>query len=314
MSLSIEGLLDFLINTSRLLLFMPALKASIHNPWRQELNNLVRGISGGFLFGIPLLYTMEVWWIGSSVEPPRLLIAIALTFTIVFLLNQTTGFRNVADIYIRDAVIDSVEAIALGIFCTSCVLVLFQEITLDTPLGEALGKLIYESVPFALGVALSNQLLKDESDEKQEQPKEHKKHTGRNKQLNGTVADVGATLIGGIIIAFSIAPTDEVPMLAASTSGPWLLGLVLASLLISYAIVFAANFSNQSKRRQQKGIFQDPFSETVISYLVSLIAAALMLWFFDKLNLSDPWSIWLRYTLILGLPTTVGGAAGRLAV
>lgn len=297
---------------------MAVLKGSTHNPWRQEFNNLVRGISGGFLFGIPLLYTMEVWWIGSSVEPLRLLIAIALTFTIVFLLNQTTGFRNTSDVRFRDAVIDSVEAIALGIFCTSCVLVLFQEITLNTPLGEALGKLIYESVPFALGVALSNQLLNDESDEKQEQQeeqsKESKKQAVRSKQLDSTVADVGATLIGGIIIAFSIAPTDEVPMLAASTSGPWLLGLVFASLLISYAIVFAANFSNQNKRQQQKGIFQDPFSETVISYLVSLIAAALMLWFFDKLTLSDPWSIWLRYTLILGLPTTVGGAAGRLAV
>lgn len=290
---------------------MSALKKSSDNPWRQELNDLIRGISGGFLFGVPLLYTMEVWWIGSSVEPLRLLIAIALTFAIAFLLNQTTGFRGASDVRFRDAVVDSIEAIALGIFCTSCVLVLFQEITLDTPLGEALGKLIYESVPFALGVALSNQFLNDESEEKQEQPK---KQPGRNKQLNGTVADVGATLIGGIIIAFSIAPTDEVPMLAASTSGSWLLGLIFASLLISYAIVFAANFSNQSKRQQQKGIFQDPFSETVISYLVSLIAAALMLWFFDKLNLSDPWSIWLRYTLILGLPTTVGGAAGRLAV
>lgn len=297
---------------------MSGFKTSTYSSWRQEFNDLVRGISGGFLFGIPLLYTMEVWWIGSSVEPLRLLIAIALTFTIVFLLNQTTGFRNTSDVRFRDAVVDSVEAIALGIFCTSCVLVLFQEITLDTPLGEALGKLIYESVPFALGVALSNQLLNDESEKKQEQPegqlKENKKQGGRNKQLDGTVADLGATLIGGIIIAFSIAPTDEVPMLAASTSGAWLLGLVFTSLLISYAIVFAANFSNQSKRQQQKGIFQDPFSETVISYLVSLIAAALMLWFFDKLNLSDPWSIWLRYTLILGLPTTVGGAAGRLAV
>lgn len=121
-------------------------------------------------------------------------------------------------------------------------------------------------------------------------------------------------MIGGIIIGFSIAPTDEVPMLAASTSGPWLLVLIFVSLLISYAIVFAANFSNQSKRQQQQGIFQDPFSETVISYLVSLITAALMLWFFDKLNFDNPWSIWLRYTLVLGLPTTVGGAAGRLAI
>ncbi|MEQ8961449.1 MAG: DUF2391 family protein, partial [Coleofasciculus sp. C2-GNP5-27] len=32
------------------------------------------------------------------------------------------------------------------------------------------------------------------------------------------------------------------------------------------------------------------------------------------LSLSDPWFLWLRYTLLLGLPATIGGAAGRLAI
>ena len=43
------------------------------NPWRSELNDIVRGGCGGFLFGIPLLYTMEVWWIGSSATPAMML-------------------------------------------------------------------------------------------------------------------------------------------------------------------------------------------------------------------------------------------------
>jgi putative integral membrane protein (TIGR02587 family) len=289
--------------------------------WRQEFNDLVRGVSGGFLFGIPLLYTMEVWWIGSSVAPLRLLIAIALTSATIFLLNQTSGFRGTANVRFHEAAMDSIEALALGLFCTTCVLVLLQEITLNTPLGEALGKLIYESVPFALGVSLANQLLNDSPDEEtsdQESDKSQKQNkpnqSKEERKLNGTFADIGATLVGGAIIGFNIAPTDEVKMLSAATSGPWLIGLVVASLLISYAIVFAANFSNQKKRRQQEGIFQDPFSETAVSYLASLIAAVLMLWFFNKLTIEDPWSTWVSYTIILGLPTTVGGAAGRLAI
>jgi uncharacterized membrane protein len=55
-------------------------------------------------------------------------------------------------------------------------------------------------------------------------------------------------------------------------------------------------------------------SETVMSYLVSLLISAFLLWFFQQLSFDDPWSMWLRYTLILGLPATVGGAAGRLAI
>jgi putative integral membrane protein (TIGR02587 family) len=279
--------------------------------WRREFNDLIRGVSGGFLFGIPLLYTMEVWWVGSSVEPLRLLIAIALTFAILFLLNQTAGFRGTSDVRFSEAVIDSIEALALGLFCTACVLVLLQEITLNTSLGEALGKLIYESVPFALGVSLANQLLNDKDENT---PEQQPKQSKQQRKINSAFADIGATFIGAMIIGFNIAPTDEVTMLAAATSGPWLISLVAASLLISYGIVFAANFSNQKKRQQQEGVFQDPFSETAIAYLASLVAAALMLWFFNKLTFDESWSTWLSYIIVLGLPTTVGGAAGRLAI
>ncbi len=297
---------------------MAIIKQLNSDSWKRQFNDLIRGVSGGFLFGIPLLYTMEVWWIGSSVEPLRLLIAIALTFAIIFLLNQTSGFRGTSDVRFNDAAIDSIEALALGLFCTTCVLVLLQEINLTTPLGEALGKLIYESVPFALGVSLANQLLNDAPDEdtpdKDRKPKANKKESKQERKMNSAFADIGATFIGAMIIGFNIAPTDEVVMLSAATSEFWLIGLVVASLLISYAIVFAANFSNQKKRRQQEGIFQDPFSETAIAYLASLVAAAFMLWFFNKLTFNEPWSTWVSYSIVLGLPTTVGGAAGRLAI
>lgn len=215
---------------------------SHHNLWLREIKDLIRGISGGFLFGIPLLYTMEVWWVGSAAEPLRLLSAIALTFTIIVLLNQTSGFRGTADVRFSDACMDSTEEIALGILCSTCILVLLREITLDTSLKEALGKLIYESIPFALGVALANQLLGGQQDEAQSQSNPQPQ---RKNRLNSTLADLGAAFIGAIVVAFSIAPTDEVPMLATAVSGPWLLALIAASLLISYTIVFAADFSNQ---------------------------------------------------------------------
>jgi Putative integral membrane protein (DUF2391) len=34
---------------------------------------------------------MEVWWIGSQAKPRLMMIAIALTFGVVFLLNKTEG-------------------------------------------------------------------------------------------------------------------------------------------------------------------------------------------------------------------------------
>jgi putative integral membrane protein (TIGR02587 family) len=293
---------------------MASVKRIRSRVWDDEIDDLIRGACGGFLFGIPLLYTMEVWWIGSAVTPPRMLGAIAATFVIVFLLNRTAGFRKTKDIKASDAMMDSVEAIAIGLICTAAVLVLLREINGQTPLDEALGKLVYEGVPFTLGVALANQFLSGKSDSDQEQPNRTNNQNSQDPELHATLSDIGGTILGSIIIAFNIAPTDEVAMLAAALTAPWLIAVIVTSLLISYGIVFEAGFANQTKRMQQKGIFQRPLSETVMSYLVSLLAAMVMLFFFDKLSFEDPWSMWLRYILVLGLPATIGGAAGRLAI
>ncbi|HEY9801982.1 MAG TPA: TIGR02587 family membrane protein [Leptolyngbyaceae cyanobacterium] len=285
--------------------------------WKRELNDIVRGTCGGFLFGIPLIYTMEVWWIGSLAKPRLMMIAIAIMFMIVFVLNYTEGFRKRRNNWrVDEAAIDTVEAMAIGFVCSAFMLWLLREITLETSLKESLGKIVFESVPFTLGVALANQFI-GKSDQDNSAPDTQKRNNiskHNNHGLHATLADLGATVIGAIVIAFNIAPTDEVPMLAAAISPPWLLALIAASLVISYAIVFQAGFSDQQKRRQQKGIFQRPLSETTISYLVSLLASAMMLFFFQKVTFTDPWRMWLEHTLVLGLPATIGGAAGRLAI
>lgn len=96
----------------------------------------MRGASGGFLFGIPLLYTMEVWQVGSMAEPPEMVVALVLTLLVVFLLNRTAGFRKSQGDPPIEAAIDSVEAIAIGLVCATLMLILLQEITLKVPLKK----------------------------------------------------------------------------------------------------------------------------------------------------------------------------------
>lgn len=285
--------------------------------WKQEINDIVRGTCGGFLFGIPLIYTMEIWWIGSLAKPRLVVMAIAFMFIVVFFLNYTEGFRKRKNNWrVDQALIDTVEAMAIGFVCSAFMLWLLQEITPQTSLKESLGKVVFTGVSFTLGVALANQLFPEDNQNNSISITDKGNGISKHPQndLQATFADLGATLIGAIVIAFNIAPTDEVPMLAAAISPPWLLALMAASLVISYAIVFQAGFSDQQKRRQQKGIFQSPLSETTMSYLVSLLASGVMLFFFQKVTFEDPWMMWLEYILILGLPATIGGAAGRLAI
>lgn len=295
-------------------------RRQLPNQWTQEREDIISGISGGFLFGIPLLYTMEVWFIGSYAEPPILLGIIAITFFVVFLLNRVEGFRNQETKRdpVLEAIAESIETLAIGFFCATVIMIVLQEINTQTPLVEGLGKIVFEAVPFSFGVALSRSILSrgSDTDANSDNSQSHKpKQKGKKRIIwADTLEDLSGTLLGALIVAFSIAPTDEVAMLAAPATPPWLLLIIFTSLLVTYAIVFASGFTDQDKRRQQQGIFQRPESETLVYYLVSLFASAMMLWFFQRLAFDDPWSMWMRYSIVLSLPASIGGAAGRLAV
>jgi len=263
-----------------------------YNIWLAELQAVLQGAAGGFLFGIPLLYTVVVVWLFPQVE----------------------GFRQSLTLNPLEAILESLEAVGIGIVCAAVALLLLQRITLATPLAEILGKLVFEGVPFALGVSLARSTLS-------QNPLRIRRRSGRPSLSSSltlshwrdALVDFDATLIGAVLIAFSIAPTEEVPLIAASLPSLWLLLVMAASLSLSYTIVFASGFTDRAER-QQRGLLLSPGTETLAAYLVALLASVTMLVLFRQLNLGDPWQEWLSDTLVLGLPASVGGAAGRILV
>ena len=292
--------------------------AATRSPWAEEADQIVRAVSAGMLFGIPLLYTMEVWWAGTTTDPVSMLAVLAVTFGVLVVLNHTAGFRETKDVRIADALRDSVEALAISLVSVFLVLVVLREIEGGTPLREGLGKVVYEATPFAFGVGLARHFLRksrtDGDDEDGDGDSSGGEDDGgRGRELNPTAVDLGATLLGAVFVAFNISPTDEVPMIAAAVSPIWTVVLVAATLVISYCIVFEAGFSDERKRRQQKGLFQDPLTETLVCYLVALVASGAMLAFFGRLRPGQPLGDVLGQVVVLGLPAAVGGAAGRLA-
>ncbi len=251
---------------------------------------------------------MEVWWLGGIISPTRMLVVLAATFVPVTILVKGGGFRRQEETRAIDAALDAVEAVALGAIVVAVVLVVLGEIRPDTPLAEIMGKIVYEAAPFAVGAAVARHVFarsRDETDGKQ---------PPKRSPVVATFADVGATMIGALFVAFNIAPTDEIPMLVASASTASLLGVMALSLVSSYAIVFVAGFGDQEHRRTQEGVLQHPLSETVVSYLVALASAAAMLWLFDNLSAPASWSATAGEVVLLGFPAAIGGAAGRLAV
>ena len=127
--------------------------------WGETGDALARAVAGGMLFGIPLLYTMEVWWIGTQSEPPAILAALLVSAVPVYALNRTAGFRRTADVRTVDALADTVEALAVSLLSATLVLLVLREISLDAGALEAVGKVVYEAVPFAVGVSLARHYL-----------------------------------------------------------------------------------------------------------------------------------------------------------
>jgi putative integral membrane protein (TIGR02587 family) len=291
---------------------MPSAKKS---PWLIELDDLMRGVAGAFLFGAPFLYTMEVWWKGNFTSPPHMLIVLGIAYAALVLLNLRGGFRSEEEARTWSRILtDSLEGLAIALLTAAFSLTLIGVINFNTGLEATMGRIIMEALPFSIGVGIANNvLLKVNNDEgtSAADPAEHQWH---DHAWRGTLADAGATMLGAVIIAASIAPTDEIPMIASTLSPPWLLAIIISSLALSYLIVFEANFGSQQMRRSQPGLFQSPISETLASYIISLLISFSMLWLFQLIRVEDPFSQWVSYTIVLGLPATIGGAAGRLAL
>ena len=276
--------------------------------WQTEFSDLMRGIAGAFLFGAPFLYTMEVWWKGNFTSPPRMMLILGMAYLALVLLNIKGGFRAEQPRSRTQVLVESAEGLAIALFTATLSMTLLDIVHVETGIDAIMGRLITLSLPFSIGVGIANNLLLRVGDDEDDSNK------NRDHPLRSTLSDAGAALLGAIVVGSSIAPTDEIPMISSSLEPMRLLLIMASSLLLSYIIVFEANFGAQRQRRSQSGLFQRPISETVAAYLIALVAATLMLWLFQVIRVGDPINQWVSYIIVLGLPCTIGGAAGRLAV
>ena len=103
-------------------------------------------------------------------------------------------------------------------------------------------------------------------------------------------------------------------MLAAGLNLQHLLALVGLSLAISYGIVFASGFDPRSSGAARRGVFQRPITETTLAYVVSLAVSLGALYLLHRVGPEDPLYYVVEQTLVLGLPASIGGAAGRVAL
>lgn len=281
-----------------------------------SLQEYLRGITGGLLFSLPLLYTMEVWWAGFISQPLRLLIYILATFTLLLGYNRYAGLRR--DASRVEVAIDSIEEMGLGLVIAAVVLWLLGQIRSEMTIEEIAGKIILEAMTVAIGVSVGTaQLGGGEGEEKKD-----KGMTGEDECASSSPApllsqkgsdfsgQLTLALCGAVLFASNVAPTEEIIMIAIESSPGRLLGLGLLSMLLATMILFYSDFTGSQRFSEARGIKTVVFG-AVITYAIALVASAAILWFFGRFDGIAP-IICLAQTVVLGVAATLGASAGRL--
>jgi putative integral membrane protein (TIGR02587 family) len=269
---------------------------------RKFFVGLARAFGGAVLFSLPLLMTMEMWWLGFYLDRVKLMLFMVLMIPVVVALDYFSGFEETASW--REDLMDGMIAYGVGLVASLVILLLFGIVDLGQPLREVVGKVAIQSVPASFGAVLANsQLAGGDADGAE----------NRRKEAAGYVAQLFIMAAGAVFLAFNVAPTEEMILISFVMSSWHGLALVAASLLMMHGFVYASAFRGSPRVAHGTPGWSLFLRNTVVGYAIALAVSAYVLWTFGRLE-HGVMSTYVMMTLVLGFPAALGAAAARLII
>lgn len=283
---------------------MPARKSATtkQRTITESLQEYGRGVAGGLMFSLPLLYTMEVWWTGLVSHPYRLIAYVLATFVLLLGYNRYAGLRRDSSMW--EVAIDSLEEMGIGILLAGLLLFLLGRITSGVPITEIAGVIVLEAMTVAIGVSIGTAQLGAGGKE------DEGLRAGAGKETAHFAGQLVFTFCGAVLFAANVAPTEEIVVIAVETAWLKIMGLAILSLLIAFLILHYSNFrgADEFVRADHPTL---GLLGTFVTYGVALISSALILWFFGRFDGVTLFTA-LAQTIVLGVAATLGASAGRL--
>jgi putative integral membrane protein (TIGR02587 family) len=275
-----------------------------------------RAIGGAVVFGLPLMMTMEMWWLGFYIDPVRLIVLIVVSLPLLVGVSSLIGFT--ASRNLTDNIIDVFVAYGFGFVVSGIVLYLFSGAASDYPAGINFTAVMLQTVPASLGALLARSELGRG---------EHDRTAGKS-----AIDRLVVLAIGALFLALNVAPTEEIHLIANRMT-PWhQLALFSTTLLVMYIFTVASsvaesrepdsyqseqdNTEAKESKSSQGGKQQthiDYLRYTCIAFVVALAASALMLWVFDHFDGLASAQI-LANVVVLLFPAGIGAAAARFII
>lgn len=269
----------------------------------KSLREYARGMAGGLMFSLPLLYTMEVWWTGFVADPMRLVAYVAATFVLLLGYNHYAGLHE--DACWSEVAIDSVEEMGLGLVVAALVLFLLGQLEGDMAAYEIVGKITVEAMTVAIGISVGTSQLGGGDDKREK--------GGAEASAKEDVSFSGQLVIAGcgaMLFASNIAPTEEIIMIASEARVQNLLGLAALSIVLTGLILYYIEFTGAGRAVAETGLMSVVIG-TIVTYAVALVMSAAVLWFFGRMD-NVTMNTAIAQTVVLGLTATLGASAGRL--
>lgn len=276
------------------------------------LVGLARAFAGAILFSFPLIMTMEMWWLGFTVDHYRLVLFMFLTIPLLVGLSYFIGFEDTS--CLTDDIIDAFVAYAVGFVTSAAMLVLFNILDFSMSLDEIIGKISIQAGIAAIGAMLAQSQLganknEDDKDDENGEDGENEQKRRRNSNYFG---EIFLMIVGALFLAMNPAPTEEIILIGYKMADWQLIFLAFFTMILMHAFVYKVEFRGQEDRRPENSSLVSVFFRyTVVGYAVVLLVGFYILWTFgqtDNLNLEDK----LKITVVMGFPGALGAAASRL--
>lgn len=266
---------------------------------------LARAAGGAVIFSLPLLMTMEMWQLGFHMSRVRLALLLVVIAPLLVGLSHFSGFEETFEPL--EDVVDAFVAYAVGFVAGAVVLSLFGVLRSGMSLDELAGKVALQAVPGSMGALLAqSQFGGQQQRERQEQGAQE-----QGGRPSGYASQLFLMAVGALFLAFNVAPTEEMVLIAHMMT-PWhLLGMAALSLGAMHAFVYALEFRGQhaiDPGHSAGGVF---LRYTVVGYALAILISAYVLWTFGSLDATDRMEA-TAIVLVLGFPAAIGAAAARL--
>ena len=260
--------------------------------------SVARGCGGAIIFSFPLLMTMEMWWLGFTMAPLRLLLLVVLTTPLLALVSYYSGFDRHHNLL--EAVLDAFVGWVIGLALAFLMLAVFGIITADLPIREIVGKCLIQAVPASIGAVLARSLLGGSEET------EHRRRPDKPPWHELALRAIGALLLG-----FTAAPTEEMVLISYRMSKLQTIILMLIAMGMLQAFVYAAEHRGQPPRGHMPPQWQILLLRVVPAYAVAMIVSGYVLWSFGRLDgMASPVAI--QATVVLSFPAALGAGAVRL--